>query len=204
VSATAHDIENVLPLIYGSVRKRWYRWAQRSASFDIEDLQQAAGLSVCKAAERFELKEGGASWRNWAHDAAMRGAIDFMRTQRPGHRNPIAASVLSIDTPVLAAEGDSGTVTIADTLPAKDDTAQEVCDSDLHRQVVDFINAMEGNVGITMRLSFLHDWRGIDIGELIGLTDSRVSQLRREGRRLLAVKFASSFPGRGPQALRAH
>lgn len=180
-------IENI-PL----VRKIAGRMVKRMpAHTSLDDLMASGTLGLIDAARRYDPGKG-AKFESYA-SIRIRGAIqDHLRAfdwvpravrEQPGEAQPPA--VLSLDW--IVNDDVNRPLTLADSIPdpMAVDPAEAITDADVMlrlRAVVGMLNDREYAV---VRLYYWQEWTMARIGEELGVTEARISQVHRNALRHL-------------------
>jgi RNA polymerase sigma factor (sigma-70 family) len=142
-----------------------------------DDLFQVAMEAVCRAAPRYD--ETRASFPTFAGHRADGAIRDYLRRERPGTRHNPQPYPLSLDEPLPHADGSGEIVTVADLFPVED---PEPADDRLAQQLFAAVDRLPGPRGRIMRLYAEAGLTQAEIGELEGVTESRVNQQLKAAR----------------------
>ncbi len=94
--------------------------------------------------------------------------------------------VVSLHAPVTT----DGTLTHEDRIASDDASIEELwCNEELKAQVVDALRFLHKKERVVLTLSYLHGMTLREIGEILGVTESRACQLRSQGVRRLKQKL---------------
>jgi RNA polymerase sigma factor (sigma-70 family) len=139
---------------------------------DPEDLYQYGMEGVARAARRFDPERSG--FGAWATNAAHHAIQDALRSLNRGSRVGLQLRFgPSLDTSL---GDDYEFATFADLL-----TDEQSVDPDLALTVEHALDTLTPKQRAAIRLRFWHDLRLRDVGELMGVTESRACQLVRTG-----------------------
>lgn len=181
----AHDLRFVTSVV---------RCTPAAAAVGYEDALSVGLIAYWQAARRFDAGRG-TPWavyvtpyiRHAIQDEA-RHADHLSRQHRRevtanGDGDPVAMAPISLEQPLLLHDA-AQTRTIASTIadPARPD-------HDLRLTVdaaLEIVHAVHPHAATALRLYYQQGWRDPDIGVLFGVSASRSSQLRKQGRGMLA------------------
>lgn len=152
---------------------------------DHRDMIQAGICRALKDLQRWDPAKGDAEV-SWAWNSMYRGMQDHLRNQRPGKRNKtVRISVCSLDEVVEDPDFGPGSGTIrADYIPdERIDVENEVC-NDVGLAAA--IATLSPKLRFCVCARYFHDWTNRDIAAVLGVTESRASQLVKKARDELA------------------
>lgn len=150
--------------------------------YTYEDTFQAAMEAVCRSRRRWD-PDGGASFSTYAITRAKGAIYDFLREQRPGTREHPAQAPSSLDEHM--SHDEEGATFLA--MLAYDDP--EPSDELFERQVQAEVDTLKPRVQAAIRLH-AQDLTLREVGEIMGASESRVSQLVAEARKALRPRLA--------------
>jgi RNA polymerase sigma factor (sigma-70 family) len=131
---------------------------------DIEDLKSAAYLGLVEAATRFD-PAFGVAFSTFAYPRIFGAIHDYLREQGWFKRGDLTP-VLSLDT----APNEDQECSLKDTIEAKSEPDTE--------ESFDFLTfCLEPQAKKVLRHYFIEDYSMKEVGEKIGISESRVSQL---------------------------
>ena len=183
----AHDLRFVTRVV---------RSTPAAGAIGYDDALSAGLLEYWRAAERYDPSDG----TPWTHFAArrVRGAVaDEARNAdhlSRCHRRKVNAgedgglwvmAPKSLDEP-LPARGDAAAMTLGDMLAATDETG----DVDTRLTIdaaLEIVHLADARIAAALRLYYQRGWRDEDIAALFGVGHSRISQMRKQGRAMLAA-----------------
>lgn len=169
------DVAEVVPYVRAVVRRRLASVPALAMSSS-EDLLQEALLAVVRAAPAFDDSRG-VPFAAWATRRAVGAAIDYLRRTRFGpSRGPAWPQPASLDEPVP----DGGGTTLLEVIPAARDP---IADADLELSLEAELSRLEAERprhATILRLRYLHDVPQLDVAVLLGISQSRVSQIEIE------------------------
>ncbi len=181
----AHDLRFVTSVV---------RSTPAAGAIGYDDALSAGLLEYWRAAERFDPADG-TPWANFAA-RRVRGAIQDEARNHDHlsrvHRRAVNAgsdggawvmAPKSLDEP-LSARGDAAAMTLGDMLAATDETH----DLDMRLTVdaaLEIVHLADARIAAVLRLYYEQGWRDQDIGLLFGVSESRASQMRKQGRAML-------------------
>lgn len=149
-----------------------FRWVpDHLASHD--DLFQCAMLAIMRAAPRFDAARG-MTFDSWAMSKAYFGIQDALRALAPGSRSRNAPAYISLDEPLRGAED----VTRADLL---EDESFEFPDPLMPAAIRRAMADLTLDEQSAIELHFDEDLSQREIGEMMGITESRVCQIVNRG-----------------------
>lgn len=152
--------------------------------FDFDDVYQHALLGLLDAARRWD-PDKGKSFRHYATLRIRGEMIDFLRKQPEATRNaaePITVPALSLDAP-MDVDGD-GLLLHETVRDANADDPAELCDmelDDLRAQIGPCWHMLTERERMVLYMRYWEDLKTGHIGELLGVTASRVSQITSAG-----------------------
>lgn len=148
-----------------------------------DDLVQIGMLGVIKAAERWR-PDGGASFPGYATTRAFGAIQDHLRSQAFGGRCHYKEfSVCSLDSPVRVGVGDGDTVPLGHTIPSYDTPSDPL----ILDAISDAVRGCSLDVRSAFALAFEDDLSLVEIGEMMGVSESRVHQLLDVARAAIAA-----------------
>ncbi len=131
---------------------------------DVEDLKSAAYLGLVEAASRFDPRKGVA-FSTFAYPRIFGAIHDYLREQgwiRKGDLTP----VISLDCSIKDKDG----CYLKDTIESKNENDTEECFEVISVNLDDYSKNI-------LRYYFIEDYSMKEVGDKIGLSESRVSQL---------------------------
>ena len=130
---------------------------------DVEELQSAAYMGLCEAANRFD-EARGVTFSTFAYPRIVGAIVDYLREQSWGKRNdPKTAFSLDVS---LAEDGIPLKDMIVSKLDANTEEMLEVVSRDL-----------DGYAENVMRCYFIDECSMKEVGERFGVSESRICQL---------------------------
>lgn len=147
-------------------------------AWDATDAYQAAMERVCKARRRWNPARS--SWKTFALANARGGILDFIRDERHGTRTNPVDTPLSLDA---WPENPSGNGPL-DTVDGYTDP--EPPDPLLEAQLWEAVDHLPSRTAAVFRLYAEADLTMAEVGEITGVTESRVSQHVKAARECLA------------------
>ena len=130
---------------------------------DVEDLKSAAYLGLVEAASRFD-ESHGVAFSTYAYPRIFGAIHDFLREQGWLKRND-SRQMHSLDSQM-----DEGDGTLGDTIADNEERNEEE-----FLEVVS--NGLDAQAGTILRLYFVEEYSMKEVGDRIGVSESRVSQL---------------------------
>lgn len=180
-------LEEVAPVV-----RRLIAWKFTVAALDPDDLFQVAMVGLCSDVRRYDPSKG-ASWPTYAHIRAQGIIRDHLRDIRPGSRGNPQPWPLSLDEQFD--NGDGTTATITDLFPVEDPAP---ADDRLHRLLQHLIDRLPDAQARAIRF-YAGGYTLAEIGELEGVSESRICQRLTAARKTLAqwLPRATSPPSDG-------
>lgn len=167
---TDTQVEEVHALVWAVVHRR-FRVVPRHLA-DADDLYQYGMEGVAKAARRYDPERSG--FGAWATKAAHHAIQDALRSLNRGSR--VGRQIRFAPSLDTSLGEDYDFATFADLLPD-----ERTVDSDLALSVQDALETLTPKQRAAIRLRYWHDMRLRDVGEFLGISESRACQLIRTG-----------------------
>lgn len=162
----------------GRVRSRAREMARRikSPTIDVDDLTQAGTLGLMKAAESFDPRRG-VKFETYCQQRITWAMLDYVRTQDwvGQRRNRMK---LTEPAPVMGSLGDG--------LPAD---AESYRDIDTEDELDSMLRGLPTDQRLVMKM-LAHDMTPTEIAGAIGVSQSRISQIRKVAGAELRTTFA--------------
>jgi RNA polymerase sigma factor (sigma-70 family) len=179
-SLTHEQVEEVHALVWGLVHRR-FRVVPRHLA-DPDDLYQYGMEGIARAARRFDPERS--AFAAWAMSAAHHAIQDALRSLNRGSR---VGQQLRFGASLDTSPGeDYENATLADLL-----VDERVPDPDLTVTVEGALASLTPKQRAAIRLRFWHDLRLRDVGEFMGISESRACQLVSTGMRHMRPQLAA-------------
>mgnify|MGYP002624191926 CR=1 FL=1 len=156
-------ITNHIPL---ANKLAWKKWKKTPKCVDIEELQSAAYMGLVDAAEKFQ-EDRDVTFGSYARILIQGAICDYLRELSWGCRKDPMLPV-SLDAPVDSEEG----TTFTDLV--EDDERPESKTLEFFEEVAKALPAIGSDI---LLLYYVHDMSQKEIGNAIGVSESRVCQL---------------------------
>lgn len=117
---------------------------------------------------------------SWFYNSCRRGMQDFLRDQRPGRRNPVEGiRMTTMDANLnLDDQGGHSKLTLADLVPdVRVDVEREALNTVGLDEALESLNPRTNSI---VRMYHQQDMTQREIGELLGVTESRINQILQE------------------------
>ncbi len=195
------DEEGLIRGIAANTASRWFR---KGGALEDEDLVSAAYLGAWNAWLTYDAGKG-AALKTWLVTGARREVLEALRAadplsraERQAYKKTLAVDptfalprqILSLDT---GAE-DPDHVPLADRAASDEDLAQRVVERESAREVSKRVFALfpanEARLGLVVRLIALEGLTRKRVGELLGVSETRVNQLWERAKAKIQAEIA--------------
>ena len=176
--ATEAQILEALPKIRSMVRNR-FRGAEESFQVDPEDMVQTAMAAIAHRAPAYDpSRQRKPDWIAYALSVGYYAIVDELRRMFPGSRQGNTHTPKSLNVVVQAMAANDGLVEVIDTLPApEEDWTNRFMAEDLIEAIRDLLDHRET---LAVKYSVIGGVTQRRLGEMLGVSESRVCQIKRE------------------------